>query len=385
MMAAWSHTWSHVSELSPGQLGVNIGVSLAIVIGAWAIQKLVKIWARRAGDMIPEPEGDETHVRSRRVARFTWLFLEVGLAAAAVFGLSYVWGFDLGGWLSRGIGEQLLHTLMGLGVIIVATFVAVEISTVLIHRLLSTLARDAVDIRRAAQLNTLRPVLKGVAQTAIIITGVLMLLSEMDIQIGPLLAGAGVVGVAVGFGAQTLVKDFLTGIFLIVEDIVSVGDIVRIGDDAGLVEQMTVRTIRLRSMDGVLHVFPYGEAQVIHNLTKNFSAYVFDLEISYESDIDRAMEVMRAVGEELQTDPDFASLILEPIDVLGVDSLGSSGIIIKARIRTEPLQQWTVGREYNKRIKKAFDAAGVSIPYPHMHLVYTPPKDETKAKGKTKG
>jgi small conductance mechanosensitive channel len=212
-------------------------------------------------------------------------------------------------------------------------------------------------------------VLSGVARTAIIVIGAMMLLSQGGVKIGPLLAGAGVVGVAVGFGAQTLVKDFLTGVFLIVEDIVAVGDVVRIREHGGLVEQMTVRTIRLRDFDGTLHVFPYGEAQVIHNLTKTFSFYVFDLQISYESDIDAALDIMRRTGAELMADPAFASMIMEPIEVVGVDALGDSGITLKARIKTLPREQWTVGREYNRRIKMAFDAAGVSIPYPHLQVV----------------
>jgi len=194
-------------------------------------------------------------------------------------------------------------------------------------------------------------------------------LSEVGVQIGPLLAGAGVVGIAVGFGAQTLVKDFLTGLFLIAEDIVSVGDIVRIGDSGGLVEEMTLRTIRLRDFDGALHVFPYGEAQVVHNLTKTFSYSVFDLQISYGSSIDAALRLMREVGEEMRLDPGFSDKILEPIEVVGVDNLADSGVVLKARIKTRPLEQWTVGREYNRRIKHAFDAAGVEIPFPHMKVV----------------
>jgi small conductance mechanosensitive channel len=196
-----------------------------------------------------------------------------------------------------------------------------------------------------------------------------MALGEVGVKIGPLLAGAGVVGLALGFGAQTIVKDFLTGLFLIIEDIVSVGDIIRIGESGGLVEQMTLRTIRLRDLDGTLHVFPYGEAQVVHNLTKTFSYYVFDLQVSYGSNIDRALEVMRTVGDGLKSDPAFADFILEPIEVLGVDRLGDSGVVLKARIKTAPIKQWVVGREYNRRIKLAFDREGVEIPFPHMQLV----------------
>jgi small conductance mechanosensitive channel len=177
----------------------------------------------------------------------------------------------------------------------------------------------------------------------------------------------------VGFGAQTVVKDMLTGIFLIAEDIVSVGDVVQIAGFGGLVEQMTLRTIRLRDFDGTLHVFPYGEAQVIHNLTKTYSYYVFDLRVAYESDVDRALEVIRETGDGLRKDPAFAPKILDRIEVVGVDKLAENGLVLKARIKTLPLEQWTVGREYNRRIKLAFDRAGISIPYPHVQLVMPEP------------
>jgi small conductance mechanosensitive channel len=197
----------------------------------------------------------------------------------------------------------------------------------------------------------------------------MMALSEIGVEIGPLLAGAGIVGLAVGFGAQTLVKDFLTGLFLIIEDIVSVGDVARIGDSGGLVEDMSLRTIKLRDFDGTLHVIPYGEAQIIRNLTKGFSFYVFDLSISYSSDILKALDLMKETGDELMRDEKFSPLILEPIEVFGVDKLGDSGVVLKARIKTKPIQQWNVGREYLKRIKLAFDAHGIEIPFPHLKLV----------------
>jgi small conductance mechanosensitive channel len=195
-----------------------------------------------------------------------------------------------------------------------------------------------------------------------------VIISLLGIEIGPLLTGAGIVGIAVGFGAQTLVKDYLTGFSLILEDIVSVGDVVLIGDSGGLVEATTLRTIRLRDFDGTLHVIPYSEAQIVHNLTKTFSYYVFNLPISYDSDIDQALDLMRFVGGQMQEEEAFKDAILEPIEVVGVDQLADSGVVLKARIKTAPIQQWTVGREYNRRIKLAFDKAGIEIPVPHLKL-----------------
>lgn len=365
--------WTHVGALGPMELGTNIALSLAIVAAAALAGRVIRVLLRRAAQVIPGPSDAEKHVRTRRVTRFTWAVVETGLWVAVFCAVAGVWGFDVAGWLSRGLGERLVHGAIRMGVVLVLTFAAIELSVLLIHRLVGGLAQDCVEPRRARQLNTLEPVLSGVARSVIIAVGAMMLLSQAGVKIGPLLAGAGVVGVAVGFGAQTLVKDFLTGVFLIIEDIVAIGDVVRIGDCGGLVEEMTVRTIRLRDFDGTLHVFPYGEAQVIHNLTKTFSFYVFDLQVSYDSDIDRALEIMRATGSELMADKAFAGLILEPIEVVGVDALGDSGITLKARIKTLPREQWNVGREYNRRIKLAFDAAGISIPYPHLQVVLPQP------------
>mgnify|MGYP001474894075 CR=1 FL=1 len=232
-----------------------------------------------------------------------------------------------------------------------------------------TAVRCAETRRRAAQLRSLGPMTRGAARTVIAIFAGLLIISQLGIEVGPLLAGAGVVGIAVGLGAQTIVKDYLTGFSLILEDVVSVGDVVRIGDSGGLVEAMTLRTISLRDFDGTLHTIPYGETQTVHNLTKTFSYYVFNLPVSYDSDIDKALALMGAVGAELQTEAAFKAKILEPIEVVGVDQLADSGVVLKARIKTAPTEQWVVGREYNRRIKLAFDEAGIEIPSPHLKLL----------------
>jgi small-conductance mechanosensitive channel len=194
----------------------------------------------------------------------------------------------------------------------------------------------------------------------IAVIALMMALSEIGLDVGPLIAGAGVLGIAIGFGAQSIVKDFLTGVFLIVEDIVSVGDVVRIGDSSGLVEAMTLRTIRLRDFNGTLHVFPYGEAQVIHNLTKTFAFAVFEVQLSYLSDVDRALEVMRKTADAMGEDAAFTEAILMPVEIVGVDAITDSAVMLKGRIRTRAGDQWRVQREFNKRIKRAFDGTSVT-------------------------
>lgn len=359
----------HLAAMSLLQISLNLAITGALVAAgfaaAWGLRRLLRAAARR----VPGPHTAERTIRTSRVTRIlAWtLRLVTGVVVLAL--IANVWGLDVMAWASRGYGEAFVGGALRLVAMFIVAVAAFELAGLLIGRVIGGIVDRAHDPRRQAQLRTLGPLLQGIAQTAILIVVTLMALSEIGVKIGPLLAGAGVVGIALGFGAQTLVKDFLTGMFLIVEDIVSVGDIVRIGASGGLVESMTLRTIRLRDFDGTLHVFPYSEAQVVHNLTKTFSYYVFDLQISYGSDIDEALRIMKAVGAEMQAEPEFADKILEPIEVVGVDNLADSGVMLKARIKTLPIQQWTVGREYNRRIKLAFDRAGVEIPFPHMQVV----------------
>lgn len=369
IMAALRGLPAHFSSLSPLAWLVNLGLTLAVLTIAWSAGRLVKRLALMGAQRLPGPADAERTVRSHRLARLaSWSaqWLANLVAALTIFN---IWGLDLLAWTATPAGGQMLAGFLRLLMLLVLAVAAFELAGLAIGRALGRFADRADEPRRRAQLSTLAPILRGLTQSAIVILAVLMALSELGVKIGPLLAGAGVIGVALGFGAQTLVKDFLTGIFLIVEDIVSVGDIVRIGDSGGLVEQMTLRTIRLRDFDGTVHVFPYSEAQVVHNLTKSFSYYVFELRVSYGSDLDAALSIMKRVGARLKSDPDFTDRILDPIEVVGVDSLAESGVVLKARIKTLPLQQWTVGREYNRRVKLAFDEAGVEIPFPHLKVV----------------
>ena len=369
ILAALKGLISHFAAMSPMAWALNLVLTMLALGLAVAAGRLARRLARVGAHRLPGPADAEMTVRANRLARLAGWTIQALAGIVAVLVVADIWGLNLLAWTTTPLGARVLAGLVRLGLLLVAAVAVFELVSLAIGRGMEGFANHAAEPRRRAQIATLEPLLKGVAQTAIVIVAMLMALSELGVKIGPLLAGAGVLGVALGFGAQTLVKDFLTGIFLIVEDIVSVGDIIRIGDSGGLVEQMTLRTIRLRDFDGTVHVFPYSEAQVLHNLTKSFSYYVFDLQVSYGSDLDAALNIMRRVGARLKADPDFADKILEPIEVVGVDNLADSGVVLKARIKTQPLQQWTVGREYNRRIKLAFDEAGVEIPFPHLKVV----------------
>jgi len=195
-------------------------------------------------------------------------------------------------------------------------------------------------------------------------------LREINVDITPILAGAGILGLAVGFGAQNVVRDVISGLFIILEDQIRIGDVAIINGKGGLVENIRLRTVVLRGLDGTVHIFQNGAINELSNMTKGFSQYVIDVGVAYKEDTDRVTEVLKEVGAKLQEDPTYAGKILAPLEILGVDDFADSAVIIKIRIKTAPIHQWTVGRELRRRIKKAFDEQGIEIPFPHLSVYF---------------
>jgi small-conductance mechanosensitive channel len=193
----------------------------------------------------------------------------------------------------------------------------------------------------------------------------LMVLREFGVDIAPILTGVGIVGLAVGFGAQSLVKDFLAGIFILTENQFNVGDVIKTAGVSGLVERVTLRATSLRDLEGRVHIIPNGSMGVVTNMTREWSRSVIDVNVAYKEDIDSVTGVLREVGAGLKADPEFASSITEPLQVLGVESLGESGVTIRVAFKTRPEQQWAVAREFRRRIKNAFDEKGIEIPFQH--------------------
>jgi len=196
-----------------------------------------------------------------------------------------------------------------------------------------------------------------------------MILRELNFDIAPLLAGAGVIGVALGFGAQNIIKDVLGGLFMLIENQIRVNDVAVINGKGGLVEEINLRTTVLRSDDGAVHIFPNGSITTLSNLTREYSYYVFNLAISYAEDPDRVIGVLKSIGAELMEEEGYKPLILAPLDVLGVDQLGENGVTIKARFKTLPGKQWVVGREMNRRIRKQFQDAEIERAFPSQVVV----------------
>jgi small-conductance mechanosensitive channel len=192
----------------------------------------------------------------------------------------------------------------------------------------------------------------------------IMMLSQLGLDIGPILAGAGILGLAVSFGAQNLVRDFLSGIFFVLEDAIRVGDVAAINGVSGVVEHISFRTVQLRDFSGTLHVFAHGQVNTLANMTKDWSAALIEVGVAYQSDLERALEVMGQAASEMQAEENWREKFLAPPEVLGVENFADSAIVLRIRLRTRPGEQWAVGREYRKRLKQAFERVGIEIPYP---------------------
>ena len=275
------------------------------------------------------------------------------------------WNVEILSWFTTPLGQQVLSSLFTVFLLLLITVALWEITSAIIERYL---ARN--DERLSARTRTLLPLMRTTILVVLVVLVIMVTLSELGLNIAPLLAGAGVVGLAVGFGAQTLVKDIITGLFILVEDHISIGDFVKVGNHAGIIEKLTLRTIQLRDIGGTVHVIPFSEVTTLENLSKDFSRYVFDIGVAYREDIDYVVEVLQGLGDELMQDENFKDFILEPLEILGLDSFGDNAVIIKARITTKPVKQWIVGREFNRRIKNRFDELGIEIPFPHRTIYF---------------
>ena len=270
-------------------------------------------------------------------------------------------------------GLQFSQATLRVLLILIAAYVGIRIFRVAIVRLeviliKATESSEIVPGAAAQRVKTLMNVLRTIVVGLVWFIAALTALGQMGVNVGPILAGAGVVGLAVGFGAQNLVKDLVSGFFLILENQVRVGDVAIINGTGGLVEAITFRTIVLRDLSAVVHVFPNGSINTLSNVSKDWSAYVLDIGVAYKEDTDRIVEVMRRVGAELREDSKFGAAMIDDIEIFGVDQFADSAVIIKGRLKTMPLQQWNVGREYRRRLKKAFDAERIEIPFPHRTL-----------------
>lgn len=235
--------------------------------------------------------------------------------------------------------------------------------------------------KREKRADTLGRILEGAGLTLVGVMAALMLIEEVGIDVKPVLASLGIGGVALGFGAQSLVKDVISGFFILLEDQVRVGDVIETAGKSGLVEKVGLRSLVLRDVSGNRIIIPNGQIDVVTNMSYEYSRAVLDIGVAYKEDVDRVIELIKAVGAEMQKDEKYREVFLEPLEVLGLDSFGDSAVVIKARIMTKPLKQWEVKREFNRRLKIVFDRESVEIPFPQRTVHLLREKSTSAAKG----
>ena len=263
------------------------------------------------------------------------------------------------------------------GLRIIIVIVAIYVGLRIFERMIGPVIRTAVSAQLEGQpqvevdkrADTLSHVIYRTVWFVAMLVGLLTILPELGINISALLAGAGLIGLAVGFGAQSLVKDVISGLFILVENQYSKGDVVNIAGIGGLVDDVNLRRTLLRDLDGAVHTVPNGEIGVASNLTRSWSRVNLIVAVSYGDDLDHVFEVINRVGKELAEDPEWAKDIIEAPKALGVENFGDSGIDIRILGDTQPIRQWDVMRQLRLRLKKAFDAEGIEIPFPHRTLV----------------
>ncbi|MBD3322448.1 MAG: mechanosensitive ion channel [Chitinivibrionales bacterium] len=287
-------------------------------------------------------------------------------------------------WLTpefwRSVGQGLLERIIiaapSFIVICLFAIIALKVLTFTLKRLKQLMyfriekSPSGSSAESQKRVDTLIGILGKTARITIWAMIIMLLLKKIGIDIAPLIAGAGIAGLAVGFGAQELVRDVISGFFMLLENQVRTGDVAILNGTGGLVENVGLRTTVLRDLSGVVHVFQNGKINSLSNMTKEWSAMVFDIGVAYKEDTDMVTEVIRQVGEQMREEPEYKDKILEPIEIFGVDSFGDSAVVIKARIKTRPIMQWSVGREYRRRLKKAFDTRGIEIPFPHRTVYW---------------
>ncbi|MGE3886126.1 MAG: mechanosensitive ion channel family protein [Vicinamibacterales bacterium] len=309
-------------------------------------------------------------VRLVRLLAFVIAFIALAFPTLAFVGVTLP--VELRG---ERVGEWVARTGLRIGIIVLLALAATRLARSTIARAEHEMAAggSVADIERRKRAQTIGRTFNRFLSALIWIAALLMVLRAIDVDITPVLTGAGILGLAVGFGAQTLVKDVISGFFLIVEDQVRVGDAAIVNGTGGTVEQINLRTIVLRDLEGTVHVFPNGEVKTLANRSKDFSYYVLDIGIDYGDDVDAAIDVVRTTAAEMQGDPAWGPHILEPLEVMGVDDFGASAVSLRFRIKTAPLSQWGVGRELRRRVKKAFDAHGLRIPVQQIEVTMRAP------------
>ncbi|MBN1162101.1 MAG: mechanosensitive ion channel family protein [Dehalococcoidales bacterium] len=305
---------------------------------------------------------------SIRLIGLSWIVIILVAIWLSVMSVLGIWGKDVSivtGWL----GEHGWRIALIIGIAVVAI---VGVGEIIPRMVVRTLARRPRETKNEVKKrsDTLSKVLVSTSQVFIVFIAAFMILSELRIDIMPIMAGVGVVGIAIGFGAQNLVRDLLAGFFIIIENQYRVGDVIKIADVGGIVESINLRRTVLRDLDGIVHVVPNGEIRVANNLTKELSRINFNVSVGYGEDLDHVIKVINRVGQQLAEDPEWKDIVLIAPKVLRVDNFGDSGIDIRVAGDTQPMRQWDVAGQLRLRLKREFDKEGIEIPWPHTKVYF---------------
>jgi small conductance mechanosensitive channel len=264
--------------------------------------------------------------------------------------------------------EGWLFVAIKVVLIVAAAWVLIGLLQRGIRRVRERIAGRLDDREAVKRAETLGRVLRYIVAVVVSLVAGMLVLGQLGISVAPILGAAGVVGIAVGFGAQSLVKDYFNGLFILLEDQIHQGDVVRVGDHGGVVEEMTLRYVRLRDYDGYVHFVPNGQINTVVNLGRGHAQAVVDIGVAYGEEVDRVMEVMARTAAAMRADPAFGPRILAEFELAGVERWDDSAVVVRGRFKVAPLEQWSVRREYLRRLKAAFDAEGIEIPFPQMTL-----------------
>jgi moderate conductance mechanosensitive channel len=357
-------------------------LTLAVTLALVAAYIIADVVARVVESVLRAILPDEhEHLFVDRPKRVVRLVIFVIIAVALAFPAMTFVGYRTNVGANR---EELIAWLMNAGLrialIAVSAYMVIRIGTAAARRFETEMSTGSGQdvIERTKRAQTLGRILQKTLSIVTMVIGALMILRELRVDITPVLTGAGIVGLAVGFGAQTLVRDVISGFFLILEDQVRVGDTAVVNGTGGLVEAINLRTIVLRDEEGTVHVFPNGEIKTLANKSKDFAYHVITIGVGYQDDPDRVAQAIRDAGASLMDDSAFKPHILEPIDVYGVDAFEADRLVVKARIKTVPQKQWLVGRELQKRIARLFRERGIQVPLRQLNLKMDEPSSNFK-------
>ncbi|MGM0690768.1 MAG: mechanosensitive ion channel domain-containing protein [Pseudomonadota bacterium] len=345
---------------------VGVGIFVAAMLTQWI------------GRGVPVPESLLQRMPTLQLRLNTYVplilrIVRIVIGIVALFGVLSVWHLvDMFAWLASDSGRWLLAAVIDISIVLIIALLVWLVATGLIEAKLNS------DVGMpSARLQTLLSLFRNAIAIALVIITAMIILSELGVNIGPLLAGAGVLGLAIGFGAQKMVQDVITGVFIQIENAINTGDVITVAGVTGTAERLSIRSVSIRDLSGTVHVIPFSSVDIVSNYMREFAFHKGEYGIAYRENIDDAIAQLKAAFDELAADPDYKPLILEPIEIPGVTALADSSVNIRAMIKTTPGDQWSVGRAYNRLVKMYFDKAGIEIPFPHTTLYFGVEKDGT--------